>query len=59
MTSNLLANSLTADELYLNIAIEQVRLYLRDFANSEEFTANMRLAFGDTFDTEAALETSN
>ena len=58
MTSTL-TNGLIADELYLNPALEQVRLYLKDFANSQEFTANMRLAFGDTFDTEAALSLGN
>ncbi|MBO1053707.1 MAG: calcium-binding protein, partial [Dolichospermum sp. DET73] len=58
MTSTL-TNGLMADELYLNPALEQVGLYLKDFANSQEFTANMRLAFGDTFDTEAALSLGN
>ncbi|MBS9390989.1 MAG: cadherin domain-containing protein [Dolichospermum sp. WA123] len=58
MTSTL-ANGLIADELYLNPALEQVRLYLKDFANNQQFTANMRLAFGDTFDTEAALSLGN
>lgn len=58
MTSTL-TNGLMADELYLNPALEQVGLYLKDFANSQEFTANMRLAFGDTFNTEVALSLAN
>ena len=42
MTSTL-ANGLIADELYLNPALEQVGLYLKDFANSQEFTANIAI----------------
>ncbi|QJB44053.1 putative Ig domain-containing protein [Dolichospermum flos-aquae] len=62
MTSTL-ANSLITDDLYLNQALlpalEQIELYLQDFANSEEFVAKMRLAFGETFDPEAALNLGN
>ena len=62
MTSTL-TNSLIADDLYLNQALlpalEQIELNLKDFANSEEFVAKMRLAFGETFDPEAALNLGN
>ena len=58
MTSTL-ANNLITDNLYLNQvllpALEQVELLLKDFANSQELVANIQLAFGDTFDEEAAL----
>jgi Ca2+-binding RTX toxin-like protein len=57
------ANSSLTDNLYLNqvllLALEQIELYLQDFANSEEFVAKMRLAFGETFDPEAVLNLGN
>jgi hypothetical protein len=62
MTSTLANNSLT-DDLYPNQALlpalEQIELHLKDFANGEEFVANMRLAFGETFDPEAVLNLGN
>jgi hypothetical protein len=62
MTSTL-TNSLIANDLYLNQALlpalEQIELNLKDFANSEEFVAKMRLAFGETFDPEAVLNLGN
>jgi hypothetical protein len=62
MTSTPVNSSLT-DNLYLNqalsLALEQLELHLKDFVNSEEFVAKMRLAFGETFDLEAALNLGN
>ncbi|WP_197480170.1 MULTISPECIES: hypothetical protein, partial [unclassified Anabaena] len=54
-----LDNPLTGDDVTfeptLLLALEQVELYLRNFAISPKFLENMRLAFGDTFAQEAAL----
>jgi hypothetical protein len=58
---SLIAND--ADKLSLTQALspvlEQVGSYLIDFANSQDFTANMRSPFGDTFEEEVAVSLGN